>query len=248
MATDPMNIDRPKFRRTRFATTGILQPIGPGPAQPAEDQRHDERSARHAQAEGAASGQRDRDHPKEQPECNPNPDRDERQFGVALDAVAEVAPDFGLTAGREWRHEAIAELERQIGRGNEFLSPRRTCEITTGKSGRAMSAVAFRRRPPLEHKPARHRSLHGPGSGVLAPLAPLTPWPVSMLAGLPSHQQPVTLLQSCPGHRPARSRDVANCDNLHVGGQIRQTSLPTVRSRIRARGSIPQPGRSAQVG
>ena len=111
MATDPMNIDRPRFRKTRFATTGIPQPTGPvRPSQPSTSAMTSGPPAT-PRLKVPPPGRGTGIIPSSSPSAMPTPIGDERQFGIALDAVAEVPPDVRLAVGRDERDDAIAEFE-----------------------------------------------------------------------------------------------------------------------------------------
>ncbi len=134
-ATDADENRQTEFRRSRFAAIGMGHPTGPVRPSPAEHERHDERTPRDPEVKVAAARQRDRYHAQAGVRAPSRPRRDEGQLGTPL----ELSPKkrrLLLGGRRERDHQTIAELEGEVGGGKQIArSPRRTCEIRTGKSG-----------------------------------------------------------------------------------------------------------------
>ena len=132
-----------------------------GPAEPAEDQRHHERTAGETERELAEARNRNRHEAQQHAERHAQADRHVRHLGGRLDRIAEVLPQRrqGLTRGDHGH--AVAVLERQRGVGDAAThrrgalrrsSRRRRRATSSGRSGRRSARLARRR---ISRCPAR---------------------------------------------------------------------------------------------
>ena len=224
MATDPMNTDRPRFRSTRFATTGILQPIGPvRPSQPRTSAMTSGPPATprlNVPPPGKGTGIM----PSTSPSAIPTPI--ETKDISALPLMLSPKMRGPRPAGRRELRPPGDRRTRSSGRTTPSVRGHPGGRAKSRRENRAERCpeAACRRRPPSRRTRARHRNWRGHGSG--AP-APHVPWRLGLLDArwTADQQQPVALLQSCLGDGRRIHVVLTNRDDLDVGRQ-RRGELP----------------------
>ena len=138
IATTPMNTASPRFRSTRFATTGIVQPIGPvRPSQPSTSAMTSGPPATPS-AKLPPPGSGIGIMPSRRPSAIPMPTETNDSSALPL----MLSPKNRRTSACRPTGTAITrQSPNSITRSEAAsisASPRRTCEIMTGKSGSAI--------------------------------------------------------------------------------------------------------------
>ena len=90
-----------------------------GAAQLAEDERDEQRAAADAERDHTDARNRNWDQSEQHAQHHANPERHVAELRCGLHGVAEMLADFLLAVGRHQHADAIAKLQRQIGRRHD---------------------------------------------------------------------------------------------------------------------------------